>query len=206
MVLLFAAEPRRLMLGYLLGAYLASMGLGIVIVFALPDSGAVHTAKNGVSPAVDIVLGLLLILVAFVVHGNRDARLRERRRARAEAKGPKKTPAWRKALDKGTASAAFVVGIVLTLPGASYLAGMSRISKADASNSLTVLAVVGFCLIMLMLIEIPLLGFVVAPDWTRRAVKRFTDWVSGNARTIVTRVAGGAGSLLLVRAAIELLS
>src|SRR6476661_2921843 len=30
MVMLFAAEPRRLMLGYLLGAYLVSIGLGVV--------------------------------------------------------------------------------------------------------------------------------------------------------------------------------
>jgi hypothetical protein len=51
-----------------------------------------------------------------------------------------------------------------------------------------------------------MLGFVVRPDATRRQVKRFTDWVSGNARTIVARAALIIGGLLLLRAAITLVS
>ena len=206
MVMLFASKPKRLMSGYLLGAYTISISLGLVIVFALQDSGAVSTTQNTLSPAGDIVLGLLLLLISYVIHSDRDARLRERRRARAQAKGPKEPPRWRKALDKGSARSAFVVGILLTLPGASYLAGMDRISKANASTAETVVAVVLFCLIMLMLIEIPVLGYAIRPDFTRREIKRFTDWVSTNTRTIVTRIALVLGSLLLLRAAITLLS
>ena len=145
MVMLFASKPKRLMSGYLLGAYTISISLGLVIVFALQDSGAVSTTQNTLSPAGDIVLGLLLLLISYVIHSDRDARLRERRRARAQAKGPKEAPRWRKALDKGSARSAFVVGIVLTLPGASYLAGMDHISKANASTVETVFAVVLFC-------------------------------------------------------------
>ena len=100
LVMLFAGEPRRLMSGFLLGAYAISISLGLVIVFALQDSGAVSTAQHTLSPAVDVVLGLLLVLVAFVVHGDRDARVQERRRARAEAKAPKEAPRWRKTLDR----------------------------------------------------------------------------------------------------------
>ena len=98
------------------------------------------------------------------------------------------------------------MGILLTLPGASYLIGMNHISKANASTVETALAVVVFSVIMLLLIEIPLLGFVVAPDSTRRNVTRFTDRVSANARTIVARVAFVIGGLLILRAAITLLS
>src|SRR3954452_15181543 len=127
LVMLFAAEPRRLMSGYLVGAYTISISLGLVVVFALEGSSSVSTTQHTLSPAVDIVLGLLLLLVAYVIHGDRDARLQERRRTRSEAKGPKETPRWRKALDRGSARTAFVVGIFLTLPGASFLAGMDRI-------------------------------------------------------------------------------
>jgi hypothetical protein len=206
MVMLFAARPRQLMTGYLLGAYTASISIGLVIVFALQGKEAVDTTQHTFSPAADVVLGLLFLLIAFVIRGDRDARLRERRRARAEAKGPKPAPAWRRALDNGSPRGAYVVGILLTLPGASYLVGMSRISRAGASTIATALAVVVFCVIMLLLIEIPLLGFVVSPDATRRQVKRFTDWVSANARMIVARIALVLGALLLARAAITLLS
>ena len=206
LVMLFAGEPRRLMSGYLLGAYTISISLGLVIVFALQDSSAVGTTQHTVSPAVDIVLGLLLLLVAFVIHSDRDTRVQERRRARAEAKGPKQAPRWRTALDEGSARTAFVVGILLTLPGASYLAGMNRISKAHVSTVETGFAVVIFCVIMLLLIEFPLLGFAISPDFTRREIKRFTGWLSTSTRKIVTRVALVMGSLLLLRAAITLLS
>lgn len=202
MVMLFASRPTRLMFGYLLGAWTVSISIGLVIVFALHESGAVQTTQHTLSPAADIVLGLVFLLVAFVIHGDRDARIRERRRGRAQTK---ETPRWRRTLDQGSPRMAFVVGILLTLPGASYLVGMTRISNANASTAVTALAVVLFCVIMLLLIEIPLAGFAVAPDATRRIVKRFTDWVGSNARTIVERAALIIGGLLLLRAVITLL-
>jgi hypothetical protein len=92
MVMLFAAEPRRLMTGYLLGAYTASISIGLVIVFALEGKDAVKTTQHTFSPAADVVLGALCLLIAFVV----------RRPKRAAAKGPKRAPAWRRALDQGS--------------------------------------------------------------------------------------------------------
>jgi len=206
MAMLFASQPRRLMLGYLMGAYLASIATGLAIVFALEDSSATSTAERTLSPAADLALGLLFVLIAYVAHSDRDTAMRERRRAKAEAKGPKPPPKWRQTLDKGTAKSAFIVGILLTLPGASFIAGMSRIAKADVSTPLTVAAVVAFCLIMLLLIEVPLLGFALRPEWTRLTIKRFTTWVSRDARVIVTRVALTVGLLLVARAAITVAS
>ncbi len=205
MVLMFAREPRRLMSGYLLGAYTASIASGLVIVYALEGSDVVSTTENTLSPAADIVLGLLFLLVAFVIHGDRDMRLRERRAARAASKGPKEAPRWRRALDKGNPRTAFVVGILLTLPGASFIVGMTRISKADAAVPETVVAVVVFCVIMLLLIEIPLLGFAIRPEYTRRQIKQFTDWVSTSTRAIIMRFALVLAALFLLRAAITLL-
>jgi hypothetical protein len=202
MVMLFAREPSRLMRGYVLGAYTVSISIGLVIVFVLHDSGAVTTTQHTLSPAADIVLGLLFLLVAYVIRGDRDARIRERRRAKAETK---ETPRWRSALDEGSPRTAFVVGVLLTLPGASYLIGMKRISEAGASTAVTVGAVVLFCVIQLLLIEIPLVGFAVRPDATQRLVRRFTDWVSASSRMIVARAALIIGGLLLLRAVITLL-
>ena len=72
---------------------------------------------------------------------------------------------------------------------------VSRARKIWRSAWPKLLAVVIFCVIMLLLIEVPLAGFYVRPEATRRQVKRFTDWVSGNARTIVARIALVIGAL-----------
>jgi hypothetical protein len=45
----------------------------------------------------------------------------------------------------------------------------------------TVLLVVGFNLVMLWLLEVPLASFVVAPDWRPRTIERATLWVDRHA-------------------------
>jgi len=76
---------------------------------------------------------------------------------------------------------------LLTLPGASYLAGLSRIDKLNHSTAETLLSVVRFNLIMLALLEIPLVCFVIAPDWTPSAIDRARAWISRHARRFVRR-------------------
>ena len=81
-VMLLLPSPKKLMLGYLLGAYMTSITLGLVIVFSLPNSSATNTTENTISPAVDIGLGAIALAVAFVLYTGRAERLRERRQAR----------------------------------------------------------------------------------------------------------------------------
>ncbi len=95
MVMLVSANAKRLMLGYLLGAYLTAITSGLVIVFALPDSGAVDTTQDTLSPALDLALGLIAIVVGIVLRGgsrDRAGDRQEKRRRKREEKGP---PRWR---------------------------------------------------------------------------------------------------------------
>ena len=55
-VMFLLPAPKRLMTGYLLGAYLASITIGLVIVFSLSDSSAAKTTEHTISPAVDIIV------------------------------------------------------------------------------------------------------------------------------------------------------
>ena len=60
-VMLLLPSPKKLMLGYLLGAYMTSITLGLVIVFSLSNSSASNTTENTISPAVDIALGAIAL-------------------------------------------------------------------------------------------------------------------------------------------------
>jgi Sap, sulfolipid-1-addressing protein len=209
-VMLLLDHPKRLLLGYLLGAMMTSLTLGMVIVFALDgSSGATSTGQSTVSPATDLALGGLLLVVAYVIRPGRTptetGRLAERRRRRAEKKSEKGPPRWQQALSKGTARTTFVVGALLTLPGASYLIGLDHIAGQNASTAATIGLIVGFNLIMLILLELPLLAFSLAPDWTPAAVNRFKAWFNANSRVLGFRVALGIGTLLIVKGLIELL-
>ncbi len=204
--MLLLDRPVKLMLGYLLGAYLASITLGLVIVFSLPNSSATNTTQNTISPGIDIALGALALVLAYVLYSGRHERLRERRRARKAAKPDKAPPRWQRALNRGSARTTFVVGALLTLPGASYLAGLDQIHKLKYSTTLTVLLVIGFNLIMLWLLEVPLASFVVAPDWTPRAIERAKGWVRRHAHVFAVRGSAAIGTLLVIKGVIGLVS
>jgi hypothetical protein len=209
-VMLLLPKPERLLLGYLAGAVITSVTLGLVIVFSLQGSGAVGTAKHTLSPATDFTLGALALLISYLLRPSRPqhegGRWAERRRRRAERKKEKGPPRWQRTLSRGTARTTFVVGIVLTLPGGSYLVGLDHIAHKNASDAATVAMVLGFNVIMLLLLELPLLGYTFAPDWTPGAVERFKDWLGRNGRRIAVRGAAVVGVLLLVRGSIELLA
>jgi hypothetical protein len=205
-VMLLLDKPARLMTGYLLGAYMTSITLGLVIVFSLSNSSATSTTENSVSPAVDIGLGVIALAISFVLYSGRAERLREHRRARKAEKPDKGPPRWQRELSKGSPRTTFVIGALLTLPGASYLAGLDQIHKLHYSTTVTVLLVIGFNLVMLWLLEVPLASFVVAPDWTPRAIERAKAWVSRHAHMFAVRGTAALGVLLVIKGVVGLVS
>ena len=56
-----------------------------------------------------------------------------------------------------------------------------------------------------LLLEIPLLGYAIAPERTQRDVTAFREWLARNGRRAATIVAATIGTLLIVRGVIELL-
>ena len=93
-----------------------------------------------------------------------------------------------------------------TLPGASDLAGLDDIHNLNYSATATVLLVVGFNLVMLWLLEVPLACFVIAPDWTPRAVERAKAWVSRHTHVFAVRGLAALGALLIIKGIVGLIS
>ncbi|MFL5824528.1 MAG: GAP family protein [Solirubrobacteraceae bacterium] len=204
-VMLLLDKPAKLMAGYLLGAYMTSITLGLVIVFSLSSSSTAKTTENTLSPAVDIGLGTIALAIAFVLYTGRAQRMRERRAARKAAKGPVKPPRWQRELSRGSPRVTFVVGALLTLPGASYLAGLDALHKLHYSTAVTVLAVIGFNLVMMWLLEVPLVSFLIAPERTPKAIQGAKVWVSQHAHRFAIRGFSAVGALLIVKGLIGLL-
>lgn len=202
-LMMLLPNAKRLMLGYLLGAMMTSITLGLVIIATLENSTSVRTTQKTLSPAATLALGVIALIGAFVLERGRDEAAAERRRARKQDKGP---PRWQKALGRGSPRITFVVGALLTLPGASYLAGLSRIDKLNYSTPETVALVVAFNLIMLSLLEIPLLGFAIAPGWTVATIDRTKTSIGRNGRRFAVISLTVLGTLLVIKAVIEFVS
>jgi Sap, sulfolipid-1-addressing protein len=201
-VMLLLPHAGRLMIGYWLGAMITSVTLGLLIVFSLQGSSTVSTTKKTLSPLADIALGAVALVLALMLAKGLDKRLAQRRAKRGEGKKP---PRWQRALRRGTAKTTFVIGALLTLPGASYLAGLDRLSKLGYSTAVTVLVVLAFNLVMLILLEGPMIAFAVAPDWTPHAIDRAKGWAGTHGRQLAVRGLAGIGVALTAKGIVGLL-
>jgi hypothetical protein len=198
-VMLALDKPKRLLSGYLVGAALTSVTCGLLLVFALPGSSTSSTSKHSVDPILNIVLGALVLVVVFAIGTGRDRRRQawsERRRERSKDKAP---PRWRRQLSKGSARDTFVVGVLLSFPGASYIAGMELLHKQKIGTVTTVIVVLAFNLIMLILLELPLLGYTFRPEKTAAAVEGFNSWLSRSGARAGLIAGAVVGVLLIVR-------
>jgi Sap, sulfolipid-1-addressing protein len=199
-IMLLLPNPRRLMAGYLLGAYLTSITSGLVIVFSLHGSAAEDQAKRSISPAEDIVVGVVLLVVSFVLATGRDAPLQRRREARKERKEREgKGSRSERLLGRGSARVTFAVGAVLSFPGVSYFLALDHIVRLDPGAVPSILLVIGFCFMQLLFLELPLLGYLFSPEWTHRAVHGFRDFLARRGRLVATIGAAIVGLVLILR-------
>ena len=197
-VMLVLPNPNRLMLGYLAGALTTGVVVGIAIVEWLSGSGAVSETKHTVAPGIDLAFGAIALVAAYVIQSGRVERRRARRREKRGDK-PKKTPRWQEALSGGSARTTFLVGLLLSFPGASYLASLSEVSKLELSAPEVVLTVLALNAVMLVLLELPLISFAVAPEWTPVAIERFKAWLAQHGEKTLVIALTFIGVLFIVR-------
>ena len=210
-LMLVLPSPRKLLLGYLCGAMLTSVTIGCALVFTVgAHTSGTSTAKHTLNPIWDITVGALILTCCFLVGTGRDRRRRElverRKERKAAKKADKKPPRWQRALSGGSARTTFVVGCLLTLPGASYLAGLDLIAKQDLSWPLTVLTIIAFNIVMLMLLEIPLIGYTVSPDKTATTIERVKTTLNEHGGRILLIILTIAGVALVLRGTLELVT
>lgn len=108
-------------------------------------------------------------------------------------------------LGQGDPKITFLVGAVLTFPGVSYLDALDHIHRLNPGTAATVALVVFFCVMQQVLLEVPLVGYVFAPDRTQGTANRFRAWKSTNhvrsasRRSAVLRPAVGQKPYTIVR-------
>lgn len=200
-VMLMVPDPRRVMLGYLLGSLLTSIAVGLAIVFALQDATAVRTARRDISPAQDLVFGAILILAGALLRGERIAARREAGRRRM-ADGQARQSLPERLLGRGSPRVAFFAGVLLTFPGASYLAALAKVAKLDVADGVTVAVILGFCIVQQALLEIPMVAFSVDPEDAARKVSGLRAWLAENGWRAAANAAIVLGALLWARGVI----
>src|SRR5436190_11741613 len=174
---LASPRPATLLSVFLAAALLTTVSIGLVVVFAVRGSSLFSGARPTFGPIVDLVVGIIALLAAYLV--------RRRRPANEKTGSRPGEPSWTERTLARGAPLAFVAGIVLNvIPGVLPLVALKDIARLDYSVGATVAVTLGFYLIMFLPAEVPLGAFLIAPAATSAKVGRFNIWLRRNARQI----------------------
>ena len=194
-VALRSPRPEPLLLAFFAGGMLTTVTIGLAIVYSIKHSNFVEGPHPTADPVVYITAGCIAVIAGLVA-----TRL-GRRRTPKEA--PPKKPSgsgWsERMLTHGTA-VAFLGGVVVNIvPGVFPFVALKDIAQLDYGVAATVALVVGFYLVMFVLIEAPLVGYLFAPTRTQAAAESFNAWLSAHGREVAIGVVEVIGVYLIVR-------
>lgn len=205
-LMLLLPHPKRLMLGYLLGAYATSIVAGLMIIYLLHGTSLVGASTHFLSPGGQIAIGVIALVAAFRFATRRDVvgKWRDRRRKGRASEKPAGKPWHTRLLEKGSLPLTFVVGAVMSFPGLTYVNALDHIAHLNPPILPLLGLVAYFCVMQQLLLEGALLTTALAPDWTRDAIAAFKTWLTGHRREIAVIVLVGIGLLLTGRGALTI--
>jgi hypothetical protein len=168
------AKPERVLVAFLAGGLVTTLTIGSLIIFELRRSELVTTSRSTTDPVLNIVIGLLAFAVAWVL-----AR-RARRPLQSKRDDAKESVRLERAIRRG-APIAFVAGLVINIvPGVFPFIALKDIAELDYSVAATFGVLLTFYLIMFAFIEVPIAGYMFAPELTQARVNEFNAWLGAN--------------------------
>lgn len=211
LIMLDAPRPLPLLVGYLTGGMIVSIGLGIVILVIVDDSGAVSGSTGRTTrPWADIVFGMLSLLIALWLHAGWKApfggpRPRRRRTKKAEHAAAPPDPSWmQRVLARGSFRLAFLVGMAFSLPSVYYLAALKDIAYTYGTSAEAIGVILAFNIIQFLIIELVLLGYIARPEGAKKATLASKAWAIAHAYGIAEVAALVIGVFLVTRGITDL--
>lgn len=211
-VLLSRRSPARLLLAFWLGGFTVSMIAGIVIIRAFGEAAAsLGSDGKNLSPGTTIAAGVLALLLAWMLGTNRGHRLIESWREHRphhhhKNEKPEKEPWTERVLSDSGVPVAALAGGIMNLPGPFYLLALGHMASGHYGFGTELLIILMFNVIMLILVEAPLVGYVLNPERTDTMVSALSAWLNRNGLRIIAVLAAVWGVSLLTKGIHDLLS
>lgn len=194
-VWLGSANPRRMAMLYVTGAVIMTVAMAVAVLIVIRATGL--NLQRGHDPRYGLRLGLGVLALAGV------AFMMLRKRPQADA-GLQRTGFLDRLLARPSPRAAFVSGVLLFAPGATFIAAVQVVATSDASVPVIVLALVLVVAITALVVWLPLVGYLAAPEATSRKLAVLNGWLRTHGRMVVSYALGVAGAVLIVNGALGL--
>jgi hypothetical protein len=199
-VFLGSANPRKAALMYVSGAAIMTVTMALVILFVLRATGLNQPRQH--DPRYGLRLGLGVIALAVGVYMSRRKRPSP---APGDSGGESRRPGL---IARLTASpsprAAFVAGLLLFAPSATFIAAVQVIATANQGIPITTAAVLIVVIVTVAIVWLPLLTYLAFPEATTRVLGAANEWLSLHGRLLAIGALWAGGVVLVVNGALGL--
>ena len=194
-VYLGSARPRLTGLFYLAGALIMTVIMAVVVLLVLRSVGLNHPREHEPRYGLRLGLGVIAFIAGLVVAARRP-------------KPPDPDKPMQGIMSKLVANPApamaFVVGVLVFTPGVIFIVAMQVIATAQASVEAVVTAALLVVIINVMLVWLPVVLYLLAPDATSRRLTAFNTWLRTHGHLLLTVGLLAAGAILIVNGALGL--
>jgi hypothetical protein len=161
--------------------------LGIVLLLVIHAGGLNHPHERQPRYGLRLGLGVIALAASLVI---------SRRKPKPE-KRDKKPGLMTRMVTRPSPIAAYAVGLLVFAPSVSFIAAVQVIATAKASDALTALALAIVVLIDVMLVWLPLVLYLAAPDATARTLQSVNAWLKAHSHVLTVVLLAVAGVVLI---------
>jgi hypothetical protein len=193
-VYLGSGSPRTTALMYVAGAVLMTVVTAVAALIIIRTTGLDQPRQHDARYGLRLALGILAAIAAVVV-------ALRRRRPPPDPDRPQKGIVSR-LIASPSPRTAFASGLLIFAPGATFIAAVQVIATARASVPYTALGLATVVIITVLVVWLPLIAYLAAPDATTRLLKSLNGWLRANGKMLLTAGLAIAAAALIVNGAL----
>ena len=194
-IFLSSANPRQTALMYVAGAMLMTVAMAVAVLFVLRAAGLNQPRQHDPRYGLRLALGVVAPIAAGVIVW---------RGRRAVGRSESGSAMVSRLIARPTAAAAFAAGLVLFAPSVTFVAAVQVIATAEAGVPVTVLGLVIVVIVTALVVWLPLLTYLAAPDATTLRLSALNSWLRARGRTLAVGGLTVGGIVLIVNGALGL--
>jgi len=186
--------PRRTATAYVAGAVLMTIVTAVGALVLIRAVGLAQPSQHAPRYGLRLGIGILaLATAAFVIK-------------RKRPQNPQSNGGFMSRLVAApTPRTAFLAGMVLFAPGATFLAAVQVIATAREGPAVTSITLLAIVFISLLIVLLPLVGYLAAPEATSRRLGAVNTWVRAYGKQLLVLALLVAGAALIIDGALGLL-
>jgi hypothetical protein len=190
-----SANPRKTATAYVAGAVLMTIVTAVAALVLIRAVGLAQPSQHAPRYGLRLGIGILaLATAAFVI------------RRKRPADGQRKNGLMSRLIAEPSPATAFLAGLLLFAPGATFLAAVQVVATARVGPVVTTVTLLAIVIVSLLIVLLPLAGYLAAPQATTRRLGAVNAWVRAYGKQLLVIALLVAGVALILDGAVGLIS